>query len=117
MLKKADEGWTGKNNLPPRIPPYKTPRLATAKDTRTTNVRQNVIEIADTEEKDNESEDDTQFGVVWEKMTAEQSRMVTEQNKGKDVETPHPIQHEGKPWRDMSKTIVLITGRNRREEQ
>ncbi len=109
MSKTIDEGWTGKNNLPPRTPPYKALKLATVKDTSQTKVRQAVVKRTETEQKDSDSEDETQFGVVWEKMTAEQSRMVEEKNKLKDKDTPAPIEYVGKPWKDMSNTFVLIT--------
>ena len=77
MAKKADGGWTSKNQKPGYIPPFKTPRSVTVVEKR--NIRRQpkeIVLITETEENERESEEDTQFGVVWEKMTEEQHKMV-----------------------------------------
>ena len=53
---RRDKACTGKNNLPPRIPPYKPPRLATVKDTSQTT----VVKRTDTEQKECDSKDETE---------------------------------------------------------
>ncbi len=92
MSKKADEGWTGKNKMPPLIPPYKTPRLVSVENKMQTRKKPAVVDISETEAKDSGSEEETQFGVVWEKMTEVQKMMpapVKKErfpvNKGKNI--------------------------------
>jgi hypothetical protein len=109
MSKKAAEGWTGRNKLPPpQIPPYKAPRLVSVKDTRKTIKKPTVVHISETEEKDSESEEDTQFGVVWEKMTEEQRTMVDNAKKIKEAPTLTPIEYVGQPWREKTYPKFLI---------
>ncbi len=65
----------GKNRLPPTskatIPPFKTPRQLKMKQTGKASVVQEVVDVTETEHKDSDSEDETQFGVVWEKFVPE----------------------------------------------
>ncbi len=69
MSKAADTEWVGKNKLPPKskakIPPFKTPRQLKMKNTSKASVRQDVVDVTETEQKESDSEDETQFGVVW----------------------------------------------------
>jgi hypothetical protein len=58
MSKKADEGWSGKHVPLSRIPPNKAPR----------QTKKTVIDVSESEDKASDSEEDTQFGVVWEKI-------------------------------------------------
>jgi hypothetical protein len=58
MSKKSDEGWPGKNISLSRIPPYKAPK----------QTKKTVVDISKSEDKASDSEEDTQFGVVWEKI-------------------------------------------------
>jgi hypothetical protein len=72
--KKADEGWSGKNVPLSSIPPYKAPRQR----------KQTLVDITETEEKASDSEEDTQFVVVWEKIKEVETlpdKPVTGQNK------------------------------------
>ncbi len=71
--------------MPSLIPPYKTPRVVSVEDTRKTRRKPATVIISETEEQKSDSEDETQFGVVWEKMTEEQTKMV--QNANKTTET------------------------------
>jgi hypothetical protein len=79
MSKAAQEGWLGKNQLPPKIPPFKTPRQLKMKNTGKASVReeivdvsesdrQDVVDVTETEQKDSDSEDETQFGVIYERF-------------------------------------------------
>jgi hypothetical protein len=113
MARKADAGWTSKNKMPGKIPPFKTPRCVIVvekeKDTQlqTTRHRKDnsawgktmekelaaierrmagptktklqpteVVIITETEEKESDSEEETQFGVVWEKATEAPMKMA-----------------------------------------
>jgi hypothetical protein len=75
MSKAADTQWVGKNRLTPTskatIPPNKTPRQLKMKYTSKASVVQDVVDVTETEHKDSDSEDETQFGVVWEKFVPE----------------------------------------------
>jgi hypothetical protein len=76
MSKAAETQWVGKNRLPPTkskatIPPFKTPRQLKMKQTGKSSVVQDVFNVKETEHTDSESEDETQFGVVWEKFVPE----------------------------------------------
>jgi hypothetical protein len=122
MTKKADAGgWTGKNKMPAPIPPYKTPRQVNVESTRTTRSKQTVVLITKTEEQDSDSEEETQFGLVWEKMTEEQIQMAEEQKKM--AEEQKRIAEEQKKLADIAtkpkktRTIVLITETEEKEMQ
>jgi hypothetical protein len=130
MTKKADAGgWTGKNKMPAPIPPYKTPRQVNVEGTRTTRSKKTVVLITETEEQASDSEEETQFGLVWEKMTEEQIKMAAEQKKMADeqkkmaeeqkkmADEPKPIEYVGHPWKDKSRPIVLITETEETERQ
>jgi hypothetical protein len=105
MSKAADTQWVGKNRLPPTskatIPPYKTPRQLKMKQTSTARVVQDVVYVTETEHKDSDSEDETQFGVVWEKFVPEEVKdrcyphdvfiPETEVQEEKQLEQPHVI--------------------------
>jgi hypothetical protein len=80
MSKKAEDGWFNKNGKPSRIPPYKAPRQTSSEvrgQTRPCAAVEDVTVIEDKGkgEKENkgkeaiesDSEEETQFGVVWEK--------------------------------------------------
>ncbi len=73
-------------------------------------------------EAKSDSEEDTCFGVVFEKMAEaiekprenpyplrRESEAETDKITVADKETPVPIQYQGQPWKDMRNTIVLIT--------
>jgi hypothetical protein len=110
MAKKADGGWTSKNQKPGYIPPFKTPRSVTVVEKR--NIRRQpkeIVLITETEENERESEEDTQFGVVWEKMTEAQLKMADNTKTTTLTATPEPIAYVGEPWRDKTRPIVLIT--------
>jgi hypothetical protein len=88
------------------------------------------IVVVESEAK-SDSEEDTCFGLVYEKMAdaiettrenpypkgiklmsereADDSEGETDKTTGADKEIPVAIQYEGKPWKDMRNTIVLIT--------
>jgi hypothetical protein len=78
-------------------PPYNAPRQTSAKDTLQTKVNADVEDISESEDKgkgisDSDSEDDTQFGVVWEKF-----KDVTEKtHKVLDVDITEKIQKKQK---------------------
>jgi hypothetical protein len=109
MSKKPDAGWTGKNKMPSHIPLYKTPRSVSVVETRKTRRKPAAVVITETEEKESDSEEETQFGVVWEKMTEEQKKMVENAKTTTETETPKPIEYVGQPWKDKTRPIVLIT--------
>jgi hypothetical protein len=117
MSKKQDTGWTGKNKMPSHIPPYKTPRSASVVETRKTRTKPSPVVEVDAEEKESDSEEETQFGVVWEKMTEEQKKMAENLKTTAETETPKPIEYVGKPWRDKTRPIVLITETEETERQ
>jgi hypothetical protein len=117
--KKQDAGWTGKNIMPFYIPPfYKTPRsVSVVVETRKTRRKPATVVVLETEEQKSDSEDETQFGVVWEKMTEEQTNMVQNANKTTETEAPQPIVYVGEPWKDNRRPIVLITETEETERQ
>jgi hypothetical protein len=88
MAKKADEGWLNKNGKPSRIPPYKAPRQTRYEGRGQTRQGARVEHVTETEDKGNgttesdDSEEETQFGVVWEKFiipeTEEQEGQIDE---------------------------------------
>jgi hypothetical protein len=80
MSKKADEGWTGKNKMPPNIPPYKAPRVVSVTNTRKTRSKAVVVVISETEDKDSDGEED--------KMTDNESQvqLLSETQNLRDLE-------------------------------
>jgi hypothetical protein len=123
MPKKSDEGWAGKNQLPPQIPPYKAPRLARGQDKRVQDKRPVTargpkkretrstpitVVIAETEQKDCDSEDETQFGVVWEKMTDEQRAMAEAEKTRLVADKPLAIEYEGEAWKKKVYPFVFV---------
>ncbi len=62
-------------------------------------------------------EEETQFGVVWEKMTEEQMKMVQNAKKITETEAPEPIVYVGQPWKDKTRPMVLITETEETERQ
>jgi hypothetical protein len=90
MSKKQDAGWTGKNKMPSHIPPYKTPRSVSVEETRKTRRTPPPVVEVQTDEKESDSEAETQFGVVWEKMTEEQHKMVENAKTRTETETETP---------------------------
>jgi hypothetical protein len=83
MSKKADEGWSGKKVPLSRIPPHKAPRQSTrvslrgkqrvvelteTQDKEPIQTKQTVVDIVESQDQASDSEEDTQFGVVWEKI-------------------------------------------------
>ena len=123
MPKKSDDGWAGKNQLPPQIPPYKAPRLArgqdkrvqekrpvTAKDPKKKEKRSKsvTVVIQETVQKDNDSEDETQFGVVWEKMTDEHRAMTEADNTRLVADTPLAIEYEDEAWKEKVYPFVFV---------
>jgi hypothetical protein len=123
MPKKSDDGWAGKNQLPPQIPPYKAPRLArgqdkrvqdkrpvTAKVTKTKETRSKpvTVVIQETVQKDNDSEDETQFGVVWEQMTDEHRAMAEADKTRLEADKPLTIEYEGEAWKEKTYPFVFV---------
>jgi hypothetical protein len=80
MSKKADEGWTGKNKMPPNIPPYKAPRAVSVTNIRKTRSKPVVVVISEKEDKDSESEE--------EKMTENDSQvqLLSETQNQREIE-------------------------------
>jgi hypothetical protein len=83
MSRRDETGWVSENQLPLPIPPYKTPRQLKTKTTSKASAskcvrtkvidvseseRQDVVDVSETEQKESDSQDETQFGVVWEKI-------------------------------------------------
>jgi hypothetical protein len=128
MSKRGETGWVSKNQLPPAIPPYKTPRQLKTNNTRKARAsqcvrkevievseseRQDVVDVTETEQKESDSQDETQFGVVWEKLVPvvvsteeysdsvwcglEDPPIVGESGKG-----TLPISYVGHPWKDTT---------------
>jgi hypothetical protein len=108
MAKKADAGWTSKNKMPGYIPPYKAPRPRRGEQTNETNVQPVVIDCSESLQKDSDSEEGTQFGVVWEKLKDVEAK-ESEAETPKQTEIPTPIEYVGDIWRDKTRPIVLIT--------
>jgi hypothetical protein len=94
MKKKAAGPWLRRNQLPPRppsshLPPYKPPRQNTVTEIEKDKTSAEVIEIQDSEDKpdkginDDESQTETQFGLVWERYEGPPTE--TEAEKRKDM--------------------------------
>ncbi len=84
------------------------------------NTRRQPKEIAlitETEENERDSEEETQFGVVWEKMTEAQLNMADNTKTTTLTATPEPIAYVGEPWRDKTRPLVLITETEETERQ
>jgi hypothetical protein len=107
----------------PQIPPYKAPRLArgqdkrvqdkrpvTAKDPKTKETRSKpvTVVIQDTVQKDSDSEDETQFGVVWEKMTDVHRAMVEADKTRLVADKPLAIEYEGEAWKEKIYPFVFV---------
>jgi hypothetical protein len=96
MSKAADKQWVGKNRLPPTskatIPPFKTPRQLKMKNTSKTSVVQDVVDVTETEHNHSDSEDETQFGVVWEKFVSE--KVVKDRSYPHDIFIPETEDQE-----------------------
>ncbi len=60
---------------------------------------------------------ETQFGVVWEKMTEAQLNMAGNTKTTTLKATPEPIAYVGEPWRDKTRPLVLITETEETERQ
>ncbi len=67
-----------------------------------------MIDISESLQKESDSEEDTQFGVVWEKLKDVEAK-ESEAETPKQTEIPTPIEYVGDIWRDKTRPIVLIT--------
>ena len=99
MKKKAAGPWLRRNQLPSRapssrVPPYKPPRKefkVTAKEKEKTSPE--VIDVQDSEERqdankdDEESQTETQFGLVWERYEGPPAE-TTDTSKDKQSRLP-----------------------------
>ncbi len=66
--------------------------------------RQGVVDVSETEQKDSDSQDETQFGVVWDKIVP-------------DSEKETPISNVGHPWKWKDTTSPFHVFTPETEEQ
>ncbi len=64
--------------------------------------------ITETDQKDCDSEDETQFGVVWEKMTDEQKSMAEAEKTRLEADKPLAIEYEGEAWKEKVYPFVFV---------
>ena len=106
MARKTDEGWVSRNGTPVHIPPYKPPRQKTMKGKDETRVSEREIEDKGKGVIESDSEEETQFGLVWGSPGIPETEL-----QDSDVEEDNiPFSElREKSKADKQQTIVLIT--------